>query len=50
MKRADKSGARYTAIIGEEELQSGIVKLRDMEKSSEKDVSIEEVKKLASDL
>ncbi len=50
MKRADKSGARYTVIIGEEELKSGIVKLRDMEESSEHEVGMEELKKLASEL
>jgi len=50
MKRADKSGARYTIIIGEEELKAGVVKLRDMEKSSEDEVSVEGLKKLALDL
>ena len=46
MKRADKSGARYTVIIGEEELNRGIVKVRDMKESIEKEMSIEEVNKL----
>jgi histidyl-tRNA synthetase len=50
MKRADKSGARYTIIIGEDELSRGVVKLRDMEKSSEDEVSVEELKKLVLDL
>ncbi len=40
MKRADKSGARYTLIIGENELARGIVKLRDMDTSSEEDVEL----------
>lgn len=50
MKRADKSGARYTVIIGEEELKSGIVKLRDMKESSEHEVGMEELQKLALEL
>ena len=39
LKRADKSKARFTIIIGEEELTKGIVKIRDMEKSTEHDTS-----------
>jgi histidyl-tRNA synthetase len=35
MKRADKSGARLTLIIGEDELGRGVVKIRDMQTSSE---------------
>jgi len=41
MKRADKSGARYTFIIGEDELSRGKVKLRRMETSTEEEVDIE---------
>ncbi len=41
MKRADKSGARYTIIIGEDELSRGVVKLRDMEKSSEDEIALD---------
>ena len=47
MKRADKSGARYTMIIGDEELNRGAAKLRDMKESTEVEVSIEDVKQLA---
>lgn len=50
MKRADKSGAHYTVIIGEEELKSGMVKLRDMKESSEHEVGMEELKKLALEI
>jgi len=41
LKRADKSGAGYTFIIGEDELSRGKVKLRRMETSSEEEVDIE---------
>jgi histidyl-tRNA synthetase len=40
LKRADKSGARYTLIIGGDELARGVVKLRDMDTSSEEDVEL----------
>jgi len=43
MKRADKLGANFTFIIGEEELNRGVVKVRDMNKSSEEDLKIEEL-------
>ncbi|MGH2443130.1 MAG: histidine--tRNA ligase [Chloroflexota bacterium] len=35
MKRANSSGARFAAIIGDEELQSGEVTLRDLQKSEQ---------------
>ena len=41
LKRADKSGAGYTFIIGEDELSRGKVKLRQMETSSEEEVDLE---------
>ncbi len=47
LKRADKLGVRYTMIIGDEELRRGLVKVRDMEKSLEEEISLEDVKKLA---
>ncbi|MGH7890200.1 MAG: histidine--tRNA ligase, partial [Thermodesulfobacteriota bacterium] len=47
LKRADKLGAKYTIIIGEEELSRGNVKVRDMKKSSEEEMNLEDVKKLA---
>ena len=40
LKRADKSGARFTLIIGGDELARGVVKLRDMDTSSEEDVEL----------
>jgi len=39
LKRADKLGAGYAVIIGEDELGRGIVKLRDMESGTEEDVA-----------
>lgn len=38
LKRADKSGARYTFIIGGDELGRGVVKVRDMAASTEKEI------------
>lgn len=47
LKRADKLGVKYTIIIGEEELSRGKVKVRDMRKSAEEEMNLEDVKKLA---
>jgi histidyl-tRNA synthetase len=47
LKRADKLGVKYTIIIGEEEMKRGLVKVRDMRKSTEEEMSLEDVKKLA---
>jgi histidyl-tRNA synthetase len=47
LKRADKLGVKYTIIIGEEELSRGKVKVRDMRKSTEDEMNLEDVKKLA---
>jgi histidyl-tRNA synthetase len=43
MKGAEKSGARYAALIGEEELESDTVWLKDLETQEEKRISIEEI-------
>ena len=43
MKYADKVGAEYVALIGEEELQKGCCKLRDMKGSQESEVSLEKL-------
>ncbi len=43
MKRADKLGANFTFILGEDELNKGVVKVRDMQKSAEQDMNIDEV-------
>lgn len=47
MKRADKLGANFTFIIGEEELQKGVVKVRNMNESKEEDINLEDIVKLS---
>ncbi len=47
LRRADKSGAKYAFIIGEDELSRGKLTVRDMRKSSEEEVDIEEICKSA---
>ena len=42
-KYADRIGARYVVVIGDDELSKGVVSLRDMENSSQKEVSKEEL-------
>lgn len=39
-KQADRSGASWTVVIGDEELASGVAKLRDMNTGKEHEVSI----------
>ncbi len=43
LKQADKLGARYAVIIGEEELKSGAAILRDMTTSEQKPVPLKEL-------
>ncbi len=43
MKRADKLGASYTFIIGEDELKKGVIKVRNMKESSEEDIKLEDI-------
>jgi len=43
MKRADKLGASYTFIIGEDELKKSVIKVRDMKESSEEDIKLEDI-------
>lgn len=47
LKRADKLGVKYTIIIGEQELNRGKAKVRDMRKSQEEEMNLEDIKKLA---
>jgi len=44
LKRADKLGVNYTFIIGEEELNRGLVKIRNMKESTEEDMKFDDVK------
>jgi len=39
MKRADRSGARYVLVLGEDEINKGIVSLRDMTESKQEEIS-----------
>jgi histidyl-tRNA synthetase len=41
MRDADRSGARWAAILGEEELAAGEVTLRDLESGNQERVAIE---------
>jgi histidyl-tRNA synthetase len=45
MKQADKLGARYAAILGEDELAKGVWTLRDMARSEQREASEEEILK-----
>jgi histidyl-tRNA synthetase len=45
LKRADKLGAKFTVIVGEEELGRGKVKLRNMKESFEEEIDIYDLKK-----
>jgi histidyl-tRNA synthetase len=45
MKQADKLGARYAAILGDDELAKGVWTLRDMARSEQRQVSEEEILK-----
>lgn len=40
---ANKQGIPYVAILGEDELQSGTIKLKDMQKGMEREISIMEI-------
>jgi histidyl-tRNA synthetase len=46
LKYAGKLGARFTVIIGDDELSKGIAVVRDMEKSEEKTVPFEELNQM----
>jgi len=43
LRRADKIGARYAVIIGEDELKRGAVQLRDLKAGVQREVSRPEV-------
>ncbi|MDI9492407.1 MAG: histidine--tRNA ligase [Bacillota bacterium] len=43
LKYADRSEASYTVIIGEDELQKGVVSLRNMKQSTQKEIKIDEI-------
>ena len=43
MKYADKLGARYTAVIGDDELAAGRVRLRDMKTGEGSEAAIDDL-------
>ncbi|MBD3670874.1 MAG: histidine--tRNA ligase [Gammaproteobacteria bacterium] len=43
MKRADKVGARYALILGDDELAGGVIAVKDLEKGEQEHRSLEEV-------
>jgi histidyl-tRNA synthetase len=43
MKQADKLGARFAAILGDDELRRGVWTLRDMARSEQRDVTEDEI-------
>ena len=43
LKYADRSDARYTVVIGDDELEKGVVTLRDMDNSTQKEISIDKI-------
>ncbi|MBR3034753.1 MAG: histidine--tRNA ligase [Firmicutes bacterium] len=43
LKYADRSGAGYTVVIGDDELDKGVVTLRDMINSTQKEIRIDEI-------
>ncbi len=45
MKRADRSGARFVLVVGENELAKGVVALRDMRESRQEEISRDDVGK-----
>ncbi len=40
LARADKLGARFAVIIGEDELNRGVAQLRDLKKSEQREVAL----------
>jgi histidyl-tRNA synthetase len=50
LKRADKSGAKYTLIIGEEELNRGKIVVREMEGSVQNEFAINDIDELVNGL
>ena len=43
MRRADRSGARFVLVIGEDEMTKGVVALRDMRESKQEEISQEKL-------
>ncbi|MEA2078138.1 MAG: histidine--tRNA ligase [Candidatus Marinimicrobia bacterium] len=48
MRDANRQNARWVAVIGEQELQSGQLKLKNMQENDQVDVSLNEIEKIIS--
>ncbi len=48
-KRADKLGSHFVVVIGEAEVESGVVKLKNMQQRSEEEVRLAEVQRVLSE-
>jgi histidyl-tRNA synthetase len=46
--RADRIGARYAVILGDDELKRGVVQLRDLRKSEQREVRLDEIESALS--
>jgi histidyl-tRNA synthetase len=46
MRRADKLGARFVLILGEDELTRGVAQLRDMADSSQREVELAQLEEV----
>ena len=42
-KYADRLNAKYTLVIGENELEKGVVSIKDMTKSQQREIKIEDI-------
>ena len=43
MKYADKIGAKFTVVLGDNEIETGKVKLKDMSSGSETEIKLDEI-------
>jgi len=50
MKKADKSGAGYTLIIGEQEMEKGAAVLRNMQTKEQKELPLSQLAFVLEDL
>ena len=50
MRSADKAGAKFVCILGEDELQKGVVSLKDMQKSEQQEIKIENIVNIISQI
>jgi histidyl-tRNA synthetase len=46
LRRANKLGVRYVLLRGDDEINRGIIKFKDMEKGVEEEIEIDQIKKV----